>query len=130
MMRRALKFSGLLVVGWAAIWVVLFSPALFLVAVVIGLAVWLVVVMDQRDNAAANWADEVFKVASLRHANAQLAGDYDAAVKRLAEVLDDHALCPTPVRVEITAVDRFTERMVGVARAASVIPLQRDGCDS
>lgn len=102
-MKRLLKFGGLLAAGWAGIWIVLFSPALFLVAVVIGLVVRLLIVMDQRDEAADEAVGLSFALTSAEAEARQIAGDYDAVVRRLAEVLDEHALCPVPVQPEVVA---------------------------
>jgi hypothetical protein len=77
----------------------LLFPELFLLATVVVLAIWLIVVHSQRDEAAAETADLVFKLAAERHKNARLAADFDALVARHADVLDEHASCPAPVVV-------------------------------
>lgn len=61
MMRRRLLVAAGVVLGWVAIWLILNVPALFLLAVVIVLAIWLVIVMEQRDEAQVELWEERFK---------------------------------------------------------------------
>jgi len=77
---------------------VLVSVDMFLVVLVFALVIWLVVVMEQRDGSAIEAANLLFKLAGAEHANRQVAADYDAVLKRFTEVLDEHALCPVPVK--------------------------------
>lgn len=68
--------------------------------------------LGQRDELAVENVDLLFDLAGVKAANRQLVGDYDAVVKRLAEVLDEHALCPAPVSTGLR-----------------VVPPQRDGSE-
>ncbi len=104
------------------------APTLFWIVIFIGLVVWVVVLMDQRDTVAAKWGDELFAHAGAKHknkllnaVNVQLLDDNQrlteanaAVVARIAEVLDEHASCPAPVSMPDRA------RIVR-------IPLQRQG---
>jgi hypothetical protein len=108
------------------------SFTLFLIGVLAVVVPWLVIVHEQRDKVAAKWADEL-SAAGLKRKNQlltavnvrvladnqQLQGDYAAVVKRLAEVLDEHALCPAPVQPVVVPQGRLRS-----------VPAQRDGSGS
>lgn len=99
--QAASAFAGTL--GLLTLILLLQHPAIFLWVIVvggfIGCAWWIVLLHEQRDGAAAKWADETFKRAAAEHANRRLKADFDALVARHAEVLVDHAECPAPVSV-------------------------------
>lgn len=72
-MKRRLLILACVPLGIVALWLVLFSPALFLVAVVIGLVIRLVLVMEQRDQAQIDLAAAWFKIADLEHRQSKVA---------------------------------------------------------
>jgi hypothetical protein len=114
--QAALTFAGVL--GALILILVLQHPEIFLWVLIIGgfvgCALWITHLYEQRDKAYRQYVDEVFAAVGLKRKNkllaavnvrllddnTQLAADNAAIVKRLAEVLDEHASCPAPVAVD------------------------------
>lgn len=63
----------------------------------VSMAYAIVCLIEQRNDAAEDWADEVFAHALTRSRLASATSDFDTLVDRHTELAGEHAQCPVPV---------------------------------